>query len=173
MNKLLLFFISSILLTTLLFSSSDIEEIRAIYYQVSENITEGDYYYITEVNVNKDNMSYPAVGVYNSVITYYWDYLGAEAYPEKIVKIILKINRSAYEEYYEFLLNRDHEVIFCMTSGIPNTSDQRFYFKEGKLIRYIEGDNIFDTFTSEHRSYAKTITEMTDNLSKLFSYTFY
>jgi len=143
MSKIILFFTCSILFSALLFSSSsDIEEIRTLYYQVSENITEGDHYYITEVNVNKDNMSYPAVGVYNPVITFYWDYLGAEAYPKKIVKIIMNINRSAYQEYYEFLLNRDQEVIFCMTSGLPNTSDQRFYFKEGKLIRYIEGVRI-------------------------------
>jgi len=174
MNKLLLFLVFSFTICAPIFSTpSDIEEIKTLYYQISEKISEGKHYYITEVNVNRENMSYPAVGVYNSLITYYWDYQAEEVKPQKIVKIIMKINRAAYEEYYEFLLNREQEIIFCMTSGLPNTEDQRFYFKDSKLIRYIVGENIFDSINQELRDNAKTITEISENMIKLFTFTFY
>ena len=96
-----------------------IEEIKKIYRETTEKIAEceaqGEYSttYLSELVVNKNNGSYPAVGIFNSDFKFYYTYGDREKnpYPNNLLKITVTTKRSAQTEFSEYLFRRARQIL--------------------------------------------------------------
>lgn len=129
---------------TLAQSDKRIEEIRNLYQEVNKKAAECEANgetsdtFLLEVVVNKNNGSYPAVGIYRSVIKFYYTYGDREKdpFPKRLLKIVVTTNRSAAVEVTEFLFNENGLPVFYFEK-VDN--EKRVYFDGGKPIRMIDG----------------------------------
>ena len=82
----------------------------------SEAEPEQSNIYLTELAVNKNNGSYPAVGVYRPVVKFYYTYgdREKEPYPNRLLKIVLAIDRSDRKEHSEFVFNDAEQLVFYL-----------------------------------------------------------
>lgn len=125
-------------------SDKRIEEIRNLYQDVNKKVAECEANgetsdtFLLEVVVNKNNGSYPAVGIYRSVMKFYYTYGDREKdpFPKRLLKIVVTTNRSAAVEVTEFLFNENGLPVFCFEKV---DSEKRVYFNGGKPIRMIDG----------------------------------
>ena len=129
---------------TLAQSDKRIEEIRNLYQEVNKKAAECEANgetsdtFLLEVVVNKNNGSYPAVGIYRSVIKFYYTYGDREKdpFPKRLLKIVVTTNRSAAVEVTEFLFNENGLPVFYFEK-VDN--EKRVYVDGGKPIRMIDG----------------------------------
>jgi len=129
---------------TLAQSDKRIEEIRNLYQEVNKKAAECEANgetsdtFLLEVVVNKNNGSYPAVGIYRSVIKFYYTYGDREKdpFPKRLLKIVVTTNRSAAVEVTEFLFNENGLPVFYFEK-VDN--EKRVYIDGGKPIRMIDG----------------------------------
>ena len=121
-----------------------IEAIRRLSMQVneqieeSERVEEGTGIYCNELIVNKGDKSWPAVGIYRTVIKFYYTFGDREKnpYPNRLLKITVTTNRSDRQEYAEYLFNPAGQLIFHYEKGSDKTdSERRYYFASERLIR--------------------------------------
>lgn len=92
--------------------------------------------YLTELAVNKNNGSYPAVGVYRPVAKFYYTYgdREKEPYPNRLLKIVLAVARSDRQEYSEFVFNESEQMVFYLDKR--DDRERRVYFAAGRAIRF-------------------------------------
>ena len=92
--------------------------------------------YLTELAVNKNNGSYPAVGIYRPVVKFYYTYgdREKEPYPNRLLKIIVTVDRSDRHEYSEFVFNESEQMVFYLDKR--NSVERRVYFAAGGPIRF-------------------------------------
>ncbi len=141
-----------------------IEEIRKIYQEVNKKVAECDENgdasstFLTEIIVNKNNGAYPAVGIYTSVVKFYYTFGDREKdpYPNRLLKIMVTINRSARTETSEFLFDEKENLIFYFEK---NEIEKRVYLADGKPIQILEGKKAIDL-----RS--KAATELSRQIAK-------
>lgn len=83
------------------------------------------------MNVNKNNGSYPAVGIFQSVVKFYFTYGNREKnpYPNRLLKIEIETKRSSSVEKYEYLFNENEQLIFYFESKIRDEekAEKRVY----------------------------------------------
>jgi hypothetical protein len=98
--------------------------------------------YLTELAVNKNNGSYPAVGVYRPVAKYYYTYgdREKEPYPNLLLKIVVAVARSDRHEYSEFVFNESEQMIFY--SEKKDDIERRVYFAAGRPIRFEQAGRV-------------------------------
>ena len=91
--------------------------------------------YLTELAVNKNNGSYPAVGIYRPVVKFYYTYgdREKEPYPNRLLKIVVDIDRSDRKEHSEFFFNKSEELVFYFEQ--KDNRERRMYFIRGKELR--------------------------------------
>ena len=119
-----------------------IEEINKLRAKVDEDIAkseaEPEYstIYLTELAVNKNNGSYPAVGVYRPVVKFYYTYgdREKEPYPNRLLKIVVAVDRSDRKEYSEFVFNDAEQLVFYLDK--KDDRERRMYFAAGRAIRF-------------------------------------
>jgi hypothetical protein len=101
----------------------------------SESEPEYSNIYLTELAVNKNNGSYPAVGVYRPVAKFYYTYgdREKEPYPTRLLKIVVDIDRSDRKEHSEFLFDGSEELVFYFEQ--KDDRERRMYFIRGKELR--------------------------------------
>jgi len=148
-----------------IFAQNDkrIEEIRRTYQETntkiaaSKNDGESSEIYLSELVVNKNNGSYPAVGIYNSVVKFYYTFGNREQnpYPDRLIKVEITTNRSARTENAEFLFNPAGQLIFYFEN--KDDAEMRFYFSAEKPIRILKG-------TQNVNLNDKTATEQIKNI---------
>lgn len=131
-----------------------VEEIKRLYTQVNEQIAESERVeestgvYCNELVVNKGDKSWPAVGIYRTVVKFYYTFGDREIdpYPNRLLKITVTTKRSARQEYAEYLFNPVGQLIFYYEKkddeGSP--AESRLYFAANRLIRRIKGQRIVD-----------------------------
>lgn len=92
--------------------------------------------YLTELAVNKNNGSYPAVGIYRPVVKFYYTYgdREKEPYPNRLLKIVVAVDRSDRREYSEFLFNETEQMVFYLEK--KDGVERRIYFVAGRPIRF-------------------------------------
>ena len=92
--------------------------------------------YLTELAVNKDNGSYPVVGIYRPVVKFYYTYgdREKEPYPNRLLKIVVAVARSDRQEYSEFLFNEKEQMAFYQEK--KDGIERRIYFAVGRPIRF-------------------------------------
>ena len=108
----------------------------------SEAEPEQSNIYLTELAVNKNNGSYPAVGVYRPLVKFYYTYgdREKEPYPNRLLKIVVAIDRSDRTEYSEFVFNDDEQLVFYL--GRMEGIERRLYFVAQKPIRLEENGKV-------------------------------
>lgn len=119
-----------------------IESISRLYKQVHEQITasekEKPYSAIfrDELVLNKNDNTWPVVGIYQSVIQSFYTFAEEEPYPNRLLQITVSTKRSDRREYAEYLFNPAGQLVFCFekNSGEP-TVEVRYYFANGRAIR--------------------------------------
>src|SRR5688572_30230469 len=96
-----------------------IDKLRAkIDQDIARSESEPEYsnIYLTELAVNKNNGSYPAVGLYRPVAKFYYTYgdREKEPYPNRLLKIVVAVARSDRQEYSEFVFNDAEQLVFYL-----------------------------------------------------------
>lgn len=137
-------------LSTLVSAQTDrrIEAIRKLVQKTNEDIAKSEQepeysnIYLTELAVNKGNGSYPAVGIYRPVVKFYYTYGDREKdpYPNRLLKIIVSVDRSDRHEQSEFTFNEAEQLIFYFEK--QDDVERRVYFAAGKAIRIQQGDRV-------------------------------
>lgn len=142
--------LSSVLATYSQLASADstVATIRETYKKVNDRIAEMEKapeyssVFVTEVVVNKNNASYPAVGIYNSTVRLYYTYGDREKnpYPDRLLKATVTTRRSSGTELYEYLFAQNGELIFAFDK--KDGAERRAYFRSTRLVRSQAGDAI-------------------------------
>lgn len=163
----------------------EIKEIRKIYQETSDLITEaekqeGGGLYSNEIIVNSNNGSWRAVGNYNKKITFWYNddpdmavQIYEDATPTSVLeKIVVDWSAAASMEYHaEYLFNND-TLIFCFIKERDYNDTEtefRYYFHDDELIRYMENQDIIENEPVES---LKTIFKEVENYKDLFLKTF-
>lgn len=155
-------------------NEAKIEEIRKIYKETNEKIAEsnknGEFstIYLNELIVNKNNGSYPAVGIFQTVVKFYYTFGDREInpYPNRLLKIEIETKRSANTEKNEFLFNEKEKLIFYFESA--NETEKRLYFENETAIKCVFGEKSQDLNSEETKSFAKHILSEKKNLFEFF-----
>ncbi len=108
----------------------------------SEKIEESNGIYCNELLVNKENKSWPAVGIHRSVIRMYYTFGDREKnpYPNRLLKISITTNRSDRQEYAEYVFNPAEKLIYYLKKlDDQAVNEQRLYFDSNRLIRRTTG----------------------------------
>lgn len=137
-----------------------VAEIREAYKKVNEQIAEmqkaPEYssVFVTEIVVNKNNASYPAVGVYNSTVRLYYTYGDREKnpYPDRLLKATVTTRRSSRTETYEYMFGENGELIFAFEK--KDKIERRAYFRSSRLVRSQLGDAIISNDKTEAKQAA-------------------
>ena len=119
-----------------------IEAINTLRAKIDQDIAaseaEPEYsnIYLTELAVNKNNGSYPAVGVYRPVAKFYYTYgdREKEPYPNRLLKIVVTVAGSDRQEYSEFVFNESEQRVFYLDK--KDAVERRVYFAAGRAIRF-------------------------------------
>lgn len=154
-----------------------IEAIRRLSIQVNEQIDESERVeesngvYCNELVVNKGNRSWPAVGIYRTVVKFYYTFGDREKnpYPNRLMKITVTTNRSDRREYAEYLFNPAEQLIFYYEKdGESAASERRYYFASERLIRRTLGERSVSTKSREAvETVARTLASR-NNLKQVF-----
>jgi hypothetical protein len=124
-----------------------VSEIRQLYQQVTQQIEESEKHgeessiYLNEVAVNKNRGSWPAVGIYEDSLKFYYTFGDREKnpYPNRLLKIVVTTRRSSQTSYVEFLFNPLGQLVFCFQKD--EEGERRYYFSNERLIRSTVGPN--------------------------------
>jgi len=126
-------------------TEKQIDVIKQIYKQTNEKVAEceenGEYSstFLSELVVNKNNGSYPAVGIFKSVFKFYYTYGDREKnpYPNRLLKVVIETKRSANYEKYEYVFNEKEQLIFYFEK--KEDAEFRIYFSNEKPIKLLKG----------------------------------
>lgn len=150
-----------------------IEEIRKIYAETNEKIAECEkdgetsIVYLSELVLNKNNGSYPAVGIFRSTVKFYYTYGDREKnpYPNRLLKISITTKRSANTENKEFLFDENEKLIFYFEKI---ESEKRIYFTAEKPILFLNGETKADLKKKETLENLREILKEKQSLKSIF-----
>ncbi|HMS43172.1 MAG TPA: hypothetical protein PKE69_23285 [Pyrinomonadaceae bacterium] len=173
-NLLLIFIIGWFALGIFGQTDKRIEEIKKIYLETNKKVADcqenGEYssVFLSELTVNKNNGSYPAVGIYNSIFKFYYTYGDREKnpYPNRLLKIEIETKRSANIEKFEYLFNLKGQLIFYFEK--KEVVEKRLYFVDEKPIRMLIGDKQFN-IEKEYRKKVNSIFTEKKRLLEIFN----
>jgi len=152
--------------------SEQVDDIRNIYDHTNQEIENGDLYR-TVVDINADELSYPAVGDYHPVLTLYFGFSEQNPYPDNLRKAVLIVDRAAYHEYSEFLYDGYNRLIFAYITGQPDYAEMRFYYYYGELIKVMEGSDSYTSFSAEQLEHSESIQRQGEGLLTTLQRLFY
>lgn len=134
----------------------------------SEQEPEYSNIYLTELAVNKGNGSYPAVGVYRPVVKFFYTYGDREKnpYPNRLVKIIVSIDRSDRHEQTELTFDEAEQLVFYFEK--KDDAERRIYFAAGKAIRIQQGDRALSLSAKPQADLVATVLKEKTNLVAIF-----
>ena len=154
-----------------------IEAIRRLSTQINEQIEESERVeesngvYCNELVVNKGNKSWPAVGIYRTVVKFYYTFGDREKnpYPTRLLKITVTTNRSDQHEYAEYIFNPTGRLIFYYEKdGESAQSERRYYFASERLIRRMTGKRLVDIRSQEAMEAVKEVLTENSKLQRFF-----
>jgi hypothetical protein len=148
-----------------------IDKLRAkIDQDIAKSEAEPEYsnIYLTELAVNKNNGSYPAVGIYRPVVKFYYTYgdREKEPYPNRLLKIVVDVDRSDRKEHSEFVFDEAQRLVFYL--GKKAEVEQRVYFTAGRAIRFEQGGQVVSLRTRAQTVRTATILKEKTSLVSIF-----
>jgi hypothetical protein len=129
-------------------TTGSIDAIKRLVQKIDEDIAkmeespEYSSVFRTELAVNKGNGSYPAVGIYRPVVKFYYTYGDREKdpYPNRLLKIVVTIDRSDRKEQTEFTFNDVGQLIFYFEK--QDEIERRLYFANERPVRFEQGTKV-------------------------------
>jgi hypothetical protein len=121
-----------------------VEAIRTLYRQVNEQIVASEKetpyssIFCDELVLNKNENTWPVVGIFTSVIKahYTFSHEEGEPYPNRLLRISVSTKRSNRKEYAEYLFNPAGQLVFCFEKNDEDPAvELRYYFANGLAIR--------------------------------------
>ena len=177
LNGLLMLFVltGAAFLTISAQTEKRIDEIKQIYKETNAKIAEaeenGEYSstFLSELVVNKNNGSYPAVGTYKTVVKFYYTFGDREKnpYPDRLLKIEVETKRSDRTETAEFLLNETGQLIFYF--GKKDDQEFRAYFSAEKPLKFLKGPESVSLNDKTANQTAKAVLAEKRKLAGIFS----
>ena len=151
-----------------------IDAIKKLVEKTNEEIARSDAepeysnIYATELAVNKGNGSYPAVGIYRPVVKFHYTYGDREKhpYPNRLLKVIVSIDRSDRHEQSEFTFNSAEQLIFY--SEKKDDVERRLYFAAEHAIRFQEGEPALSLTAKSQSEVIATVLRDKANLVAIF-----
>lgn len=137
----------------------DILEIREYYNKINGKITDcknsKDQYFecklfCDKLQTNHFHIAWPGLGNYDRTVTFWYYNMSEEVEEDEcadgLVKVEIQEMISIHDINYE-LLFMCGDLIFCFQKEVSEAGvyEERYYFKDGKLIRYLnkeDGKNI-------------------------------
>lgn len=122
----------------------NIESIREICKATNAQIAEMSQHpdlssvFATELVVNKHLAPYPAVGIYQRTVTFFYTYGDREKnpYPDRLMKVNAEYSRSARTERAEFYFDNSGALIFVFfTNEDSAVKESRLYFAGARMIK--------------------------------------
>ena len=112
--------------------------------------------FLNELVINKDDMPFPAVSVYRSVVKFYYTYGDRERnpYPDRLFKIVIATERSSRRESSEYLFNDAGQLILFYAK--TDDYEHRIYFARERAIGFEEGEEFLNL---RNKVVAATIAE--------------
>jgi len=154
-----------------------VAEIRRLSQQINEQIAESERVeesngiYCNELVINKRDKSWPAVGIYRTVISFYYTFGDREQnpYPNRLLKITVTTNRSDRHEYAEYIFNPTGRLIFYYERDSESLHSERsYYFASERLIRLTTGRRMVDIRSREAFEAIKAVLTENIRLRRLF-----
>lgn len=171
---LILVFVSGLSPLALAQTDKRIDAIKKLVEKMNEDIAKSDAepeysnIYATELAVNKGNGSYPAVGIYRPVVKFYYTYGDREKnpYPNRLLKIVVSVDRSDRHEQSEFTFNEAEQLIFYFEK--KDDLERRLYFAAGRPIRFQEGERGLSLTTKSQSEIIASVLKDKANLVAIF-----
>lgn len=188
MKKIFCTILAILLLQNFAFAQEKgIEELRRIVKGTDDLITKanrnfakektyGDTgVFLTVMEINKKETSYPAVGTYRKVIKFYYTYgdRGENPYPNRLLKISVLTYRAGWVSNSEFYYDEKESLVFYFNAPQMETMDasdeSRMYFTDGKLTRFLVGkDDITNTNFRRKAAIVQEVLDEQENLKRIF-----
>lgn len=161
-------------------SSPGVGDIRQRYRQVKEDIAMGVGPYVTELVVNAEDLSYPAVGHYQEWITFHWESQAGYNWP---VLVEWTSEHSAMPVHGELLFSASGvdeqgsaEAVFMFLSAFDNDgnlTEYRWWWSGGELLQasgktFLPDGEVVQFVPEDPSSY--TYTKTPERLAELFEY---
>ncbi len=151
-----------------------VEAITKLRARIDQDITaseaEPEYsnIYLAELAVNKNNGSYPAVGIYRPVVKFYYTYgdREKEPYPNRLLKIVVAVARSDRQEYSEFVFSESEQMVFYLDK--KDNVERRLYFVGQKPIRLEENGKVLSLRVRSRAATVATVLKESANLVAIF-----
>jgi len=146
-----------------------ISKIKEIYYKINNDV-ESNALYCNEFVLNKGKLPWPAVGIYQEKMQFFYDY-NTQYGSYDLKKIVIKAEHSITKTYIEFLFNDSGNLIFYYYSfqrDHDGKLERRCYFYNNILIRLIENAKIIDKIDNKYNDYWTAIIKRADKHKNLF-----
>ena len=155
-------------------TSGRIEAIKKICQKTNEDIARSEEspeistIFLTELAVNRNNGPYPAVGIYRTVVKFYYTFgdREKEPYPNRLLKIIVATDRSDRKEHSEFVFNETEQMIFYLEK--KDNIERRLYLAAEKPIRLEQDGRPLSLKTRSQAAIVATIMKEKANLVQVF-----
>jgi len=135
----------------------------------SERVEESNGIYCNELVVNKGDKSWPAVGIYQTVVKFFYTFGDREKnpYPNRLLKITVTARRSDRHEYAEYIFSPAEQLIFYHQKQ-GETAGSEYYFASGRLIRRMTGQRAVALNSPEARETATLALRESRKLQEVF-----
>ena len=117
--------------------------------------------YLTELAVNKNNGSYPVAKFY-----YTYGDREKEPYPNRLLKIVVAVDRSDRKEYSEFVFNDAEQLVFYL--GRMEGIERRVYFVAQQPLRLEENGKVLSMRNRSRAAPVATVLKERANLVAIF-----
>jgi hypothetical protein len=148
----------------------DIGNIQKLYHETKKKIS-SDQLYCNEFILNRDKLPVSAVGNYQETLQFYYTSSHMPGIFE-LKMIIVEGEHSITRTHAEFLFNSENELIFYhyrFHDGQGYTTQNRCYFKDKRLIRLIDNDDIIDDTGKKYNQYRDAIIKRSKKFQSFFS----
>jgi len=155
-------------------SNSRTEAIKKLCQKIDEDVArseqEPEYsnIYMTELAVNKGNGSYPAVGIYRPIVKFFYTYGDREKnpYPNRLLKIVVAVDRSDRKEYSEYCFNEAEQLVFYLER--KDEIERRLYFVSERPIAFHQDGRPLSLRTKANAAIFAEILKEKANLVAIF-----
>lgn len=149
-----------------------IEAIRKAYTEANAKIaaaeadpTSADLY-ANELRVNTGRAAWPAVGIYNSTVRFFYEIRGEGPYPNSLLKVNVRTERSARIETEELLFDAAGKLRFYFSDD--GDLQTRAYFADGRAIRLLKGTTSSALTSPAAKNELSSIQKRAEALSTVF-----
>jgi hypothetical protein len=134
----------------------------------SEQEPEHSNVYLTELAVNKGDGSYPAVGIYRPLVKFFYTYGDREKdpYPNRLIKIVVAVDRSDRKEYSEYCFNQSEQLVYYFSK--KDDVEVRIYFASERSIAFQQDDKPMNFRTRSSATIVTSVIKEKVNLVAIF-----